>query len=156
MSQVYIIDASALIDANLNYNIKKSIFSPLWDKLSEMFNNKELISSVEIFDEVHDTELKEWLKLYKDCFLPLTKEIQKNVTKILKDFPHMINVNKGQKAGNSNGDPFLVATAMSVTDSIIVTNEKAGGIGSSKMPNVCKNYNIGCINLVEFIDKVLD
>lgn len=156
MSQVYIIDASALIDANHNYNMQKSIFAPIWNKISEMFENQTLLSSIEIFDEVRDTELKQWLKSYKKCFLPLTEEIQRNASEILKDFPRMINVNKGQKAGSSSGDPFLVATAMSITDSIIVTNEKPGGFGSSKMPNVCRSYDIDYINLLEFIDSVLE
>lgn len=156
MRQVYIIDASALIDANHNYNMKKSIFTPIWKRLSEMFEDKTLLSSIEIFDEVRDTDLKKWLKAYKDCFVPLTENIQNNAIKILEEYPHMINVNKGQKAGSSNGDPFLVATAMSIHGSIVVTNEKSGGIGSAKMPNVCRNYDIECINLLEFIDRVIE
>lgn len=154
--QIYIIDASALIDANHNYNMKKSIFTPIWDRLSEMFESKTLLSSIEIFDEVRDTDLKKWLRTYKECFVPLSEKIQNNAIKILDKYPHMINVNKGQKAGSSSGDPFLVATAMSIPDSIIVTNEKSGGIGSAKMPNVCHNYEIECINLLEFIDRVLE
>ncbi|MCM1234232.1 MAG: DUF4411 family protein [Ruminococcus flavefaciens] len=156
MEQIYIIDASALIDANHNYNMQKSIFIPIWKQISEMFGNGTLFSSIEIFDEVRDTDLKKWLKTYKECFLPLTEEIQNNAIKILEEFPHMINVNKGQKAGNSNGDPFLVATAMSIQGSVLVTNEKSGGIGSAKMPNVCRKYGIESINLLEFIDRVIE
>ena len=53
---------------------------------------------------------------------------------------------------NSNGDPFLIATA-ALYDGIVVTDEgtKANGI-----PSVCQGLEIKYINLSTYLDKILE
>ncbi len=109
------------------------------------------MSSAEIFDEVKDKDISEWLKQYKSSFLPLDESIQKTTKEVLKQFPKMININKNKKS-SSNGDPFLVATAIE-KHGVIVTNERKG---ENKIPNVCKFYNIESISLIQFIDEIME
>lgn len=71
--------------------------------------------------------------------------------KVLRDYPNIINVLNTKKA-SSNGDPFIIATAM-VNEGIVVTQERAG---ENKIPNVCKAFNIPCINLEQFIDEIVE
>lgn len=71
----YAIDACALINACKAYNIKKKSFAHIWDKFDELFDSGSLISSIEIYDELKDNDLKDWVKKHKDKFLPLDKEI---------------------------------------------------------------------------------
>lgn len=66
-------------------------------------------------------------------------------------FPNMININKNKKS-SSSGDPFLIATAIE-KHGIIVTNEKHG---LNKIPDVCKAFNIESINLLQFIDEIME
>jgi hypothetical protein len=150
-SRIYIIDACALIDASKNYPLGKKTFQGIWDKISEMFKEGNLMSSAEIFDEVKDKDISEWLKQYKSSFLPLDESIQKTTKEVLKQFPKMININKNKKS-SSNGDPFLVATAIE-KHGVIVTNERKG---ENKIPNVCKFYNIESISLIQFIDEIME
>lgn len=149
--RIYIIDACALIDASKNYPLDRKSFQSIWEKLEEMFKNNTLISSSEIFDEVKDRDIAEWLKPYKNNFLPLDEEIQKYTKDVLKQFPRMININKNKKS-SSNGDPFLIATAIK-KKGIIVTNE---GKGENKIPNVSKYFNIETIRLDQFIREIMD
>ena len=78
MKTVYVIDACALINAAQNYNMAKKSFAHIWEALDEMIQRGELISSVEIMDELKDDGLQSWAKQRKECFVPLTKEIYKS------------------------------------------------------------------------------
>ena len=63
----------------------------------------------------------------------------------------MININKNKKS-SSNGDPFLIATAIE-KQGVVVTNEK---YGLNKIPAICKYFNIESITLLQFIDKIME
>ena len=153
-NKVYVFDACAFIEAAHQYNIKKKQFQGIWNKISEMFLSGEIISSIEVFDELGDDDLVKWIKPYKNCFKPLSKEVQDNVTTILKEYPGIINIKKNKKS-SSNGDPFLIATAMCENgNAVIVTNEnttKEFGI-----PKISSKYNINSINLRQFIEENFD
>lgn len=150
---IYAIDACALIDAAKSYNMKISIFKPIWNKLGEMFDSGTLISNSEIFDELKDEELLIWIKPYKKCFLPLDKPTQDKTTEILLKYPKIISLKKGKK-GNSNGDPFLIATAIE-NRCIVVTDEK-WNMDGFRIPSICFKYGIECIDLFKFIEIVMN
>ena len=119
-----------------------------------MIQNGELISSSEVIDELKDDDLKEWAKGHKECFTPLTKEVQEKTAEVLAQFPTMIKI---RSSGNSNADPFLVATA-AVQGGTIVTDEKLGDHKTKdyKIPNVCQALDIPYMNLHTFLDQILE
>jgi len=153
--QKYAIDACALINASKAYNIKKKSFAHIWDKFDELFESGVLVSSIEIFDELKDKELQEWAKNHKESFLPLDEGTQRETTKILAAYPTLVKIRP--KGASSNGDPFLIATAIQ-NGCTVITDEKTGdeSTGDYKIPNVCKKYNIGCISLNQFLDSILE
>lgn len=150
----YAIDACSLINAAKNYSLKKSTFTPIWDKVENMIEAGALISTVEVRDELKDDDLVEWGKRNDQLFLPLTEEVQKKAIDVLRDFPTMI---KMKSTGNSNADPFLIATA-SIEGATIVSDERLGdeSTGDYHIPNVCRRYGIGCITLNDFLDIILE
>ena len=154
MKTVYVIDACALINAAQNYNMAKKSFAHIWEALDEMIQRGELISSVEIMDELKDDGLQSWAKQRKECFVPLTKEIQEKTVEVLAQFPTLIKI---RSTGNSNADPFLVATA-ALQGGIIVTDEKLGDTKTKdyKIPNVCQALEIPYMNLLTFLDQILE
>ena len=102
-----------------------------------------------------DEDLSNWAKSHKDAFYPLTKEIQEKTTDILKEYPTLIQI---KSSGNSNGDPFLIATAV-LFNGCVVTDEKLGDTKNGnnyKIPNVCAAMKIPYIGLREFMDRILD
>ena len=153
MKNVFVIDSNALIDAAKNYNMAKATFSPIWNVLDKMIDNGELITSSEILEELKDDDLTSWAKKHKDFSVPLTKEIQEQVTAVLKQYPTLI---KMKSTANSNGDPFLIATAI-VYNGSIVSNERPGNekTGDYHIPNVCKGLGITCMNLSTFLDAII-
>ena len=153
MKTIYVIDACALIDAAKNYNMSKITFSPIWDAINDMIDNGELITSSEILNELKDDDLIKWSKQHKEFFVPLSKEIQEQVSVILKKYPTLI---KMKSNANSNGDPFLIATAM-VRNGSVITNERRGDekSGDFHIPNVCNGFDIPYLDLHSFLDKIL-
>lgn len=154
MKTIYVIDACALIDAARNYNMSKKSFSHIWAALDDPIQNGELISSTEIMDELKDDDLKAWAKQHKECFLPLTRDVQAKTTEVLSQFPTLIKI---RSTGNSNADPFLIATA-ALQGGTIVTNERLGDSKTKdyKIPNVCQALNIPYMNLHTFLDHILE
>lgn len=154
MSTKYVIDACALIDAVKNYNMSKSTFLPIWETIDELIVSGSLITSSEIKEELKDDELVEWVKQRKKFLIPLTKDIQEKVSEILKEYPTLI---KMKSTSNSNGDPFLIATAI-VENGCIVTNEKPGDekSGDFRIPNVCNKIGVSWMDLRTFLDQIID
>lgn len=154
MKNMYIIDACALIDAAKHYMLNKRTFSSVWEKLEELIRDGVLISSIEVKDEVKDEDIAEWLLRNSNMFIPLTEEVQKETTKILRDYPTLIKLTS---KGNSNADPFLLATAI-LYNAIIVTNETPAGEKSTvrKIPDVCKALDIDWMNLNKFISSICE
>ena len=138
MSKKYVIDACALINASKNYNMTKKAFSHIWQAFNELVENGQLISSSEIFEELKDDDIVKWAKEHKDAFLPLSKEVQLII--------------KIQTKGSSNGDPFLIATAI-LEDGIIVTDE---GNKNNGIPMVCESLGVEYMKLNDMLDEVLE
>ena len=106
------------------------------------------------FCQIQDDDLREWAKAYKKSFKPLSQEVQANVTKILKDYSEIINV-KNTKKSSSNGDPFLIATAMCENgNTIVVTEERS--TKEFGVPKICSKYGIPSINLDGFLKEILE
>ena len=136
MSKKYVIDACALINASKNYNMTKKAFSHIWQAFNEL-------------EELKDDDIVKWAKEHKDAFLPLSKEVQLKTTEILQQFPQIIKI---QTKGSSNGDPFLIATAI-LEDGIIVTDE---GNKNNGIPMVCESLGLEYMKLNDMLDEVLE
>ncbi len=68
---------------------------------------------------------------------------------MLGQYPNMIKI---ATKGSSNGDPFLIATAI-IEGGVIVTNEKKN---ENKIPYVCEKMGIECTDLNGFLNEILD
>jgi hypothetical protein len=152
----YVIDSSSLIELNLRYPI--DVFPNLWKKVEELINKGFLISPEEVRKEVLtlDDSLKAWVSKQKRLFKPLTAKQIEIVREIERNYPSLAEVEKETPAA----DPFVIALAIELEDDpqktltptikgrIIVTEERLRG-NRIRIPFVCKNYNIDCINIIE-------
>ena len=76
--------------------------------------------------------------------MPIDDEIQRNVRRIVTEYPKMINFTGGK--GSSSGDAFLIATAMKYQ--LIVISEESKE-KQNKIPQICDYYGIRSFNLTE-------
>jgi len=152
---IYIIDTSSLIEMKDKYPKDVSIFKPVWNNIEKLFREGRLIMPVEVLKEIEqgDDELKRWAKSKRKIFVKPNKFQFAKMSEILRSFPFLA---KPEKHG-PNADPWIIALAVAKNDEkqkelfpnryIVVTEESK--IRQDRIPAVCRNYNIECINLIE-------
>ncbi len=156
---IYCVDTSALIflDRENSYDV----FPILWDNyLTNLVLEGRFIASEEVKVELkgQDDFLYNWLKTNcGNMYLPTTTEIMETVTRILADYPNLMNP---MKPSQNHADPFVIALAIEApticagicqdTTTSVVTYEKAtGNTNGPRIPDVCRACNIRVIKLID-------
>lgn len=149
----YVIDASSLNDLQDNYPIDVPFFEPIYNKVFEMFDNGDLFSLREVYEELKDSQ--NFWEDYKSCFRELTENESKNVPDILCSEEFKVFVEKGMNAnGDYWADPYLIACAMEDSEIVVITQESRSNKPEGKIPYVCRKKGIRSINLLEFIKEI--
>ena len=144
----FVVDTCSFIEMNF---FNKKIFKSLWENIYAMCDDRTLFSVKEVYEELgkgEDDIQEEWRE--KDfIFLELGEEEQ-NALKKLERF----EVFQRWGANSTSGlwaDPHLIAYAIT-TNSIIITEENLNNNPKRKIPYVCNELDIGCMNFNDFME----
>ncbi len=147
----YVFDTSTFIVLK---NFYPSTFPSLWKGIDELAGNGTILSVREVFKELHNFNdadfIQDWARQHKAVYAIPTREELLVVQELLA-VPHfqvMIS-NRAMLKGTPVADPFVVA-AGKVKSATVVTQELYKP-NAAKMPNVCKHFNVQCINLESFM-----
>lgn len=150
---IYIFDTSSFI---VSGHFFPNRFPTFWENFNDYVARGKIISVREVLNELDQKasvpHLREWIKANKNIFLvPTTRELA-FVSKIfeIKHYQQIIDEEHRLK-GNPVADPFLVASAK-IYSGCVVTEEKEKP-NAAKIPNVCKHFDIDCLNLEGFMEK---
>ena len=150
------------LDANFFVQGWNKYYSPdfcsgYWDIIDNLGKNGIVFIPQEVMSELQkkDDNLKKWLKDKKH----LEHKIDLNVQNCLKELyiadpSHKLLTNS--EKNRSMADPWVIAHAMA-QNAIVVTKEVKDTNPNSKkikIPNVCENMNIECIDDFEFIRRM--
>ncbi len=128
------------------------VFPTLWDNLDEFISAGEIVSSEEVYVETSKKadELHEWIKDRKHMLVPLSPDIQRVATKLLSDYPRLVDTLRGR----SQADPFVIATAVEM-NAVVVTGEiRTGNLAKPRIPDVCDAKGIRWINFLQMIREL--
>lgn len=145
----YVIDTCSL--TKMRHTYPEDVFPSAWMKLTELADSGVLISAEDVWEElnVFEDEISTWAKTRVDFFQPLTTNIQVRATNILSSHPGLLDLKKNK----SSADPFVISTAIEF-DCFVVTEELISNSHvRPKIPNVCNDLNIDCINLLEMLRR---
>ncbi|MBD3670360.1 MAG: DUF4411 family protein [Gammaproteobacteria bacterium] len=145
----YVIDTCSL--TKMRHTYPEDVFPSAWSKLTELADNGILISAADVWEElnVFEDEISAWAKSRTDFFCPLTPNIQTRATQILRSHPGLLDLKKNK----SSADPFVISTAIEL-GCVVVTEELiTNSPVRPKIPNVCKDLKIDCINLLEMLRR---
>ncbi|MEM3830569.1 MAG: DUF4411 family protein, partial [Conexivisphaerales archaeon] len=143
---LYCIDASALINLRSYPN---DLFPAIWNKLESMVKRDELISPMEVYEEIkaRDDSIYKWckqnIKMFKDIDNCQTQKFSQIETKYDREYwRNQINNDKHW------ADPWVIALSICEhKDAIIVTDEKNS---PNHIPYIAKAFKKQCINLLDF------
>lgn len=152
----YCLDANVLIQAWQKYYNPK--FCPdYWNVLIELGNQGKLFIPELVCEEITRTEddLSKWLKRSKIPIRKITEPVTVYLQKIYSANPVHKNLVDNTKA-RSLADPWVVAHALHESATVVTKEERVTALNSNriKIPNVCDNMGIRCINDFEFIEEL--
>ena len=109
------------------------------------------MKTIYIIDANALIDASKYYNMKKFTFAPIWTAIEELISQ--GELTTMIKI---KSSSNSNGDPFLVATAIQY-GGCVITNERLGDekSGDFHIPNVCNGYNIPYMDLNTFLDHVL-
>lgn len=143
----FCLDTSFLVGAWVR-NYPPDVFPGLWEALDELIEAEEIVCPDEVLVELgaKEDELHAWAQGRPKLFVPLDHAQMEATTAILKDFPRLV----GELADRNRADPFVIALAV-VRGHTVVTEERGGSERRPKIPYVCAEMDIRCMNTLEFI-----
>jgi hypothetical protein len=152
---IYIFDTNSI--SNVLNHYYPTRFPSFWEKFVDEIRNKNIISVREVRHELEERFDKNKLILltqYNSDFFqqPSLSELSfiGEIYKILH-FRQNLNQKKLLKGGPF-ADPFIIAKGKIITDGIVVTEEESKP-NAAKIPNICKHFDVDCINLEGFLTR---
>lgn len=154
--QAYCLDANILIKAWEGY-YSPTICPTYWTVLNDLGKSGIIFVPEAVFDEIAKTEddLSKWLKKSQIKVHKQDGRIGEALNKIYAANPnHKYLVDS--KKGRSLADPWVIAHALTVGACVVTKEQKilTGGPDKIKIPNVCHNMGIKCIDDFAFLKEV--
>lgn len=143
----YIMDTSSILSQKPGETHTRLVYKSQWERIEEYMRSHSIVTCSEIFEEIKDKEIKEWIFSQQCTVLEIDDDIQNNVRKIVTENPKMIEFTG--KSGTSSGDAFLIATAMKY-GLIIITEENKDK--QMKIPQISKKYGITSVNITSLCE----
>jgi len=142
----YIIDTSSLLSQKEGEPHNRKTYVTMWANIEQYIKDSIIIICSEIAEEVQDSEINDWLSSLACAVIEIDEEIQQNVIRIVTSNPSLIEFRQNK----SSGDAFLIATAMKYNLTVIT---EEGKLSPKKIPYVCHNLGVDCININELCEK---
>ncbi|PYE29954.1 uncharacterized protein DUF4411 [Idiomarina fontislapidosi] len=154
---MYLLDANTYIQAkNLYYGM--DICPAYWDFLDATFLNGDVCSINQVYRELTDgnDELKDWVKERKEHFInnddDATQTLYTHIAQHL--FANDYNANSRDNF-LEKADAWIIAKAAAIGATVVSLESLAPQQSKRvKVPNVCNDFGVDCINTFEFLRRV--
>jgi hypothetical protein len=143
-------DTSAILDAWVRH-YPPDVFPTIWSHMDDSAKSGEIVIVEEVFRELgkkDDTAFK-WVKAREAMIAPIDGEIQKHLTEIMSKYHRLVDSRKNR----SGGDPWVIALARTRGLTVVTAEKGTGNLAKPKIPDVCNDLGITCIEVVEFFRR---
>jgi hypothetical protein len=146
---VFVFDTCSLIRLNL---FNKTVFSSLWINFNALVQDGSVTSTREVLSEVEgrDDEVHSWCRENNALFsTPSANEVM--IVGQILSIPKVLGTLPRQNLLSSRpyADPYIIARARALNGTV-VTEEKHKP-NSSKIPTICADLGVDCVNLDGFM-----
>lgn len=150
---VYCIDTSSLINLMPPWKrdvYRRDVFPTIWERLESMIKNEELISHLEVYEEIKigQDEIYKWCKNNKKMFRDIDDCQRQKLQDIEKQYDKKYwenEINKPRWA-----DPWVIALSI-CEDTIIVADEKNT---PNRIPFISATFERKCLELLDFFKEI--
>jgi len=144
------LDTSGLLDAWVRH-YPLDVFPTIWSHMEVAAKKGEILVIDEVVLELKrkDDGIYSWVQEREAMIVPIDGEVQRHLSEIMNKYQRLVDTRKNR----SGCDPWVIALARA-RGLAVVTGEKATGtLVRPKIPDVCKDLGIPCIEIVEFFRK---
>lgn len=141
-------DTSSLIGAWVR-TYPPDLFPRVWEELDSLATSGRLLIPDEVLEElrIQDDDLLQWVRSRANTIVaPTTRAIMLEARSVLASHPHLTKTGTGR----GKADPFVIALA-SLQGSSVVTQEQGGSSTKPRIPYVCSQRSVSCMNLLDVI-----
>ena len=151
--KVYCIDTSSLINLMPPWKkdiYRRDVFPTLWEKLENMIISDELISPMEVYEEIKvgQDEIHKWCKKNKKLF----KDIDDCQRQKFQDIRNQYDKNYWsiETIKPRWADPWVIALSI-CEEAIILADEKNT---PNRIPFISAQFGIKCLELLDFFKEI--
>jgi len=150
---IYVFDTNVFLSLGFYYPKR---FPTIWAKIDELADNGSLMSVREVRRELELNcafeHVNDWINKYRSIFRIATNEECEIVANIFQKEQYRGLVRKNSiLKGLPVADPFIVAAAK--VNAWCVVSQESRKSGGARIPNVCSEYAVACINLEDFLQN---
>lgn len=151
----YVVDTSSFIDLFHYYD--RGVFPSLWQEFEELVDRRMLISVIQVKEELrrekHGDQASKWAgqPSVRELFTSPTVDEMEFLRSELASSKFRDAVPQHLRSANEKADIYLIARAR-VSGGIVVTEERYKPQGT-KIPTICKDLKINCMNLLGMMQR---
>ena len=151
----YVVDTSSFIDLFQYYD--RGVFPSLWQEFEELVDRRMLVSVIQVQEELqrekYGDQASKWAgqPSVRELFKSPTVEEMKFLRSEFASSKFRDAVPQHIRSTNEKADIYLIARAR-VSGGIVVTEERYKPQGT-KIPTICKDFNIDCMNLLGMMQR---
>jgi len=151
----YVVDTSSLIELFQKY--PRGVFPNLWQAFENLVDSRMLVSVIHMKEELRlereGDQASKWAlhPRVQDLFAGPTAEEMEFLSSELASSKFRDAVPDHLRSANEKADTYLIARAR-VSCGTVVTEERYKPHGT-KIPTICKDYDIDCVNLIGMMQR---
>ncbi len=150
---LYCIDTSSLINLMPPWKrdvYRRDVFPTIWKKLESMIKNAELISLLEVYEEIKvgQDEIYEWCKNNKKMFRDIDDCQRQKLREVEKQYEKNYWENETKKPRWA--DPWVIALSI-CEEAVIVADEKNV---PNRIPYISAVFGVRCLKLLDFFKEI--
>lgn len=141
---LYSLDTSSLINA-WNKLYQPDLIPSIWSHVDDLLNREVIVVTEQVHEEIirKDDALAAWCAERKALFRRVDDALQDCLSQLMARHERIAAVGSGR----NYADPFVIALAQTFNPVLtVVTEEERGKPTNPKIPYLCQEEQINCIN----------
>ncbi len=130
------------------------LFPRIWEMMDELIQSGVIVATQMILDELapYDDEALKWVRDRRKSFIiDVDPDQEALVDMIVNNLELQGFVDPNSTTDQA--DPYVIALALKYK-LVVVTDEKRPKRGRIKIPDVCRYYNVECIDFQTFLSQI--